>query len=172
MGAVSIAGDRGPARSDEKDQYDEEGSAGEEMAATGGSRGRGEEDEAPRERDDVDVCWWEWPSLARDRDLAPLALAAAPLLEWPSSLPDAEDDASSREGDVFVGGREKDCSKGLGSRSKSERFCALLGRISGEEGGCFWALCFLSSFAVVVVVIAGKQSAAWSRALALLGENR
>ena len=107
------------------------------MAATGGRSGRGDEEDAPREREDVEVCWWEWPSLARDRGLPTLPFVAAPLIECPSSLPDAEDDASSREGDVFVGGREKDCSKGLGSRSKSERFCALLGRISGEEGVCF-----------------------------------
>lgn len=143
------------------------------MAATGGSSGRGEEDEAPRERDDF--CWWEWPSLVRDCGLPALPLplpTAAPLFEWPSSLPDADDSASSREGDVFVGGREKDCSKGFGSKSKSERFWALLGRISGDDGACLALVRFLSCFVVVVVVIAGKRKVAKSRAMALLGENR
>lgn len=114
-GPASIAGDSGPDRNEfdmpeaEKPHvYD--GSDGDEMLASGGSTGfvSGGEPEWARS----DCCWWE------EEGRAASSLAEVEL----------EEAAEERVGDFWrvltdesLEGRAKDCSKGLGSRSKVVR---------------------------------------------------
>jgi hypothetical protein len=132
-GPASIAGERGPARREfvregvVKDHPPYVGSAGEEMEASGGRTGReGEvlrfllEEEFVGERESL-----------RAESILFLVESLEPT-EWmgeeePLLLRTFEDDDR--------GVAEKDCSKGLGSRSKSERVCRVRGRLSGGGEG-------------------------------------
>lgn len=130
-GAVSIAGLRGPDRRElerdaEENAHEYEGSEGEEMASMGGRtvlRGS--------------VLSGEWDDLwlepEEGREWGGWLCLSVSVEDGPMESLELGDFWAVRRDESFDG-RAKDCSKGLGSRSKVDR----LGRGGGRCGGFSW----------------------------------